>query len=182
LFAAGRIALGASMRAPSVEARHEAYRSARVKVTIFGSGYLGLATRACLAEAGNQVICLDVIQHKIDLLNNGGTPIHEPGLPGITCRNRVAGRPHFTTDATKGGDFGLFHFITVGTPPDEDGSAKLQAETIAQYMDDFKIAVYKPHRPGGHTADKARERTDIGSDPRIGYHFLYAGCGYCCRQ
>jgi len=135
-----------------------------VKVTIFGSGYVGLVTGACLAEVGNQVMCVDVDPAKIDLLNNGGVPIYEPGLDEMVARNRAAGRLHFTTDAARGVDFGLFQFIAVGTPPDEDGSADLQyvlavAETIAQHMSDFKIVVDKSTVPVG-TADKVRERID----------------------
>lgn len=135
-----------------------------MKVTIFGSGYVGLVTGACLAEVGNQVMCVDVDPKKIDLLSNGGVPIYEPGLDEIVARNCAAGRLHFTTDAVRGVDFGLFQFIAVGTPPDEDGSADLQyvltvAETIAQHMGDFKIVVDKSTVPVG-TADRVRERID----------------------
>ena len=117
-----------------------------MKVTIFGSGYVGLVTGACLAEVGNQVMCVDVDPAKIELLNNGGVPIYEPGLDKMVARNRAAGRLHFTTDAKKGVEFGLFQFIAVGTPPDEDGSADLQyvlavAESIATHMNDFRIIV-----------------------------------------
>ncbi len=133
-----------------------------MKVTIFGSGYVGLVTGACLAEVGNHVMCVDVDPAKIDLLNNGGVPIYEPGLDDMIARNRAAGRLHFTTDAKEGVDFGLFQFIAVGTPPDEDGSADLQyvlavAESIARHMEDFKIVVDKSTVPVG-TADKVRER------------------------
>ena len=133
-----------------------------MKVTIFGSGYVGLVTGACLAEVGNQVMCVDVDPAKIELLNNGGVPIYEPGLDKMVARNRAAGRLHFTTDAREGVDFGLFQFIAVGTPPDEDGSADLQyvlavAETIATHANDFKIIVDKSTVPVG-TADKVRER------------------------
>ncbi len=133
-----------------------------MKVTIFGSGYVGLVTGACLAEVGNQVMCVDVDPAKIDLLNNGGVPIYEPGLDKMVARNRAAGRLHFTTDAREGVDFGLFQFIAVGTPPDEDGSADLQyvlavAETIATHANDFKIIVDKSTVPVG-TADKVAAR------------------------
>jgi len=135
-----------------------------VKVTIFGSGYVGLVTGACLAEVGNQVMCVDVDPAKIELLNDGGVPIYEPGLEEMVARNRAAGRLHFTTDAKEGVDFGLFQFIAVGTPPDEDGSADLQyvlavAESVAEHMNDFKIVVDKSTVPVG-TADKVRARID----------------------
>ena len=133
-----------------------------MKVTIFGSGYVGLVTGACLAEVGNQVMCVDVDPAKIELLNNGGVPIYEPGLDKMVARNRAAGRLHFTTDAKKGVEFGLFQFIAVGTPPDEDGSADLQyvlavAESIATHMNDFRIIVDKSTVPVG-TADKVSAR------------------------
>ena len=129
-----------------------------MKVTIFGSGYVGLVTGACLAEVGNHVMCVDVDPAKIDLLNNGGVPIYEPGLTEMIERNRAAGRISFTTDAKEGVDFGLFQFIAVGTPPDEDGSADLQyvlavAETVATHMNGFKIVIDKSTVPVG-TADK----------------------------
>ncbi len=135
-----------------------------MKVTIFGSGYVGLVTGACLAEVGNQVMCVDVDPAKIELLNDGGVPIYEPGLEEMVARNRAAGRLHFTTDAKEGVDFGLFQFIAVGTPPDEDGSADLQyvlavAESVAEHMNDFKIVVDKSTVPVG-TADKVRARID----------------------
>ena len=94
-----------------------------MKVTIFGSGYVGLVTGACLAEVGNHVVCVDVDPAKIDLLNSGGIPIFEPGLEDLVRRNQEAGRLRFTTDARLGIEHGLFQFICVGTPPDEDGSA-----------------------------------------------------------
>ena len=95
-------------------------------VTIFGSGYVGLVTGACLAEVGNNVLCVDVDPEKIALLNAGGVPIFEPGLDEMIQRNREAGRLSFTTDAEAGVKHGLFQFIAVGTPPDEDGSADLK--------------------------------------------------------
>jgi UDPglucose 6-dehydrogenase len=129
-----------------------------MKVTIFGSGYVGLVTGACLAEVGNHVVCVDVDRAKIDLLNGGGVPIFEPGLESMIARNRTAGRLEFTTDARAGVDHGLFQFIAVGTPPDEDGSADLQyvlavARSIAEHMSDYKIVVDKSTVPVG-TADK----------------------------
>ncbi|MGD8956986.1 MAG: UDP-glucose/GDP-mannose dehydrogenase family protein [Chromatiaceae bacterium] len=133
-----------------------------MKITIFGSGYVGLVTGACLAEVGNKVMCIDVDPAKIELLNNGGVPIYEPGLAEMIQRNRAAGRLTFTTDAKAGVDFGRLQFIAVGTPPDEDGSADLQyvlavAESIAEHMSDFKIVVDKSTVPVG-TGDKVAER------------------------
>jgi len=132
-----------------------------MNVTVFGSGYVGLVTGACLAEVGNQVMCVDVDPAKIDLLNGGGIPIYEPGLEDMVARNREAGRLKFTTDAKEGVDFGLFQFIAVGTPPDEDGSADLQyvlavARSVAEHMGEYKVLVDKSTVPVG-TADKVAE-------------------------
>jgi len=133
-----------------------------LRVTIFGSGYVGLVTGACLSEVGNKVMCVDVDPAKIDLLNSGGVPIYEPGLAEMIKRNREAGRLHFTTDAKVGVDFGQIQFIAVGTPPDEDGSADLQyvlnvAESIAKYMSEFKVVVDKSTVPVG-TGDRVAQR------------------------
>ena len=133
-----------------------------MKVTIFGSGYVGLVTGACLAEVGNKVMCVDVDPAKIDLLNSGGIPIFEPGLADMVARNREAGRLMFTTDPKAGVEFGQIQFIAVGTPPDEDGSADLQyvlavAESIAEHMTDFKVVVDKSTVPVG-TGDKVAQR------------------------
>jgi UDPglucose 6-dehydrogenase len=127
-------------------------------VTIFGSGYVGLVTGVCLAEVGNQVLCIDVDPRKIDLLNNGGVPIYEPGLEDMIKHNRESGRLRFSTDAAEGVRHGLFQFIAVGTPPDEDGSADLQyvlavARSIGEHMDSYRIVVNKSTVPVG-TADK----------------------------
>ena len=129
-----------------------------MKVSVFGSGYVGLVTSACLAEVGNHVVCVDIDPEKIDLLNSGGVPIFEPGLEEMIARNRSAGRLIFTTDAQQGVEFGLFQFIAVGTPPDQDGSADLQyvlavAENIAEHMTDYRIVIDKSTVPVG-TADK----------------------------
>ncbi len=131
-----------------------------MKITIVGSGYVGLVTGACLAEVGNQVLCLDVDQSKIDILNGGGIPIHEPGLLEMVRRNRAAGRIAFTTDTAQAVAWGEVQFIAVGTPPDEDGSADLKyvtaaARNIGRHMDGFKIVVDKSTVPVG-TADKVR--------------------------
>jgi UDPglucose 6-dehydrogenase len=129
-----------------------------MKITIIGTGYVGLVTGACLAELGNDVFCLDVDQKKIDLLNNGGIPIHEPGLEEIVARNRAAGRLRFSTDVAASVAHGTLQFIAVGTPPDEDGSADLQyvlaaARNIGRHMKDFKVIVDKSTVPVG-TADR----------------------------
>ncbi len=129
-----------------------------MNVTIFGSGYVGLVTGACLAEVGNQVMCVDVDPVKINRLMQDDIPIYEPGLEEMVSRNRAAGRLHFTTDAKQGAHFGTVQFIAVGTPPDEDGSADLQyvlavAESIATHMQDFKIVINKSTVPVG-TADQ----------------------------
>ncbi|MCG7984335.1 MAG: UDP-glucose/GDP-mannose dehydrogenase family protein [Candidatus Thiodiazotropha lotti] len=135
-----------------------------MKVTVFGSGYVGLVTGACLAEVGNDVVCMDVDSNKIDMLNRGEIPIYEPGLDSMVERNAQSGRLSFTTDVAKAVDHGLFQFIAVGTPPDEDGSADLQyvlavAESIAEHMQDYRVVVDKSTVPVG-TADKVRERIE----------------------
>ena len=141
-----------------------------MNVTIFGSGYVGLVTGACLAEVGNNVMCVDIDPAKIELLNSGGIPIYEPGLEEMVKRNHEAGRLSFTTDPKKGVDHGLFQFIAVGTPPDEDGSADLQyvlsvARSIAEHMNDYKIIVDKSTVPVG-TADKVKEAAQAVLDTR----------------
>ena len=133
-----------------------------MKVTVFGSGYVGLVTGACLADAGNHVVCVDVDEEKTARLNRGEIPIHEPGLEEIIKRNADKGRIQFTTDAEEGVKHGVFQMIAVGTPPDEDGSADLRyvlavAETIGRHMDDYKIIITKSTVPVG-TADKVRAR------------------------
>jgi UDPglucose 6-dehydrogenase len=130
-------------------------------VTIFGSGYVGLVTGACLAEVGNNVLCIDVDPDKIALLNGGGIPIFEPGLEDMVKKNREAGRLSFSTDAAAGVAHGLFQFISVGTPPDEDGSADLQhvlavARTVGEHMSSYRIVVDKSTVPVG-TADKVAD-------------------------
>jgi UDPglucose 6-dehydrogenase len=135
-----------------------------MRVTIFGSGYVGLVTGACLAEAGNHVICVDVDAAKIARLNRGEVPIHEPGLDVLIKRNAEAGRLEFTTEAAKGIEHGLFQIIAVGTPPDEDGSADLRyvlaaARTIATHMNRYAIVITKSTVPVG-TADKVRQEIE----------------------
>ena len=129
-----------------------------MKITIIGTGYVGLVTGACLAELGNDVFCLDVDQSKVDILNNGGIPIHEPGLEDVVARNRAAGRLKFSTDLAASVAHGDVQFIAVGTPPDEDGSADLQyvlaaARNIGKHMTGFKVIVDKSTVPVG-TAGK----------------------------
>ncbi|MEL6367291.1 MAG: UDP-glucose/GDP-mannose dehydrogenase family protein [Pseudomonadota bacterium] len=133
-----------------------------MKLTIFGSGYVGLVTGACMAEIGNDVVCVDIDQSKIDRLNAGKVPIYEPGLDAYIERNRAAGRLSFTTDAELGVAHGTLQFIAVGTPPDEDGSADLQyvlavAKTIATHMDDYKVVIDKSTVPVG-TADRVHAK------------------------
>ncbi|MBY8608922.1 MAG: UDP-glucose/GDP-mannose dehydrogenase family protein [Burkholderia sp.] len=135
-----------------------------MKITIIGTGYVGLVTGACLAEIGHDVFCLDVDQRKIDILNNGGMPIHEPGLLDIIARNRVAGRLRFSTDIEASVAHGEIQFIAVGTPPDEDGSADLQyvleaARNIGRHMTGFKVIVDKSTVPVG-TAQRVHAVVD----------------------
>jgi UDPglucose 6-dehydrogenase len=145
-----------------------------MRVTIFGSGYVGLVTGACLADAGNHVICVDVDAAKIERLNRGDVPIHEPGLDALIKRNAEAGRLEFTTDAVKGIEHGLFQLIAVGTPPGEDGSADLRhvlavARTIGTHLNRYCIVITKSTVPVG-TADKVRaelERTLSGRGAKV---------------
>jgi UDPglucose 6-dehydrogenase len=135
-----------------------------MRVTIFGSGYVGLVTGACLADAGNHVVCVDVDAGKIERLNRGEVPIHEPGLDALIKHNAQAGRLEFTTDAARGIEHGLFQLIAVGTPPDEDGSADLRyvlsaAQTVATHMNRYCVVVTKSTVPVG-TADKVRRRIE----------------------
>jgi UDPglucose 6-dehydrogenase len=132
-----------------------------MRITIFGSGYVGLVTGACLADAGNHVVCVDVDERKIAMLTQGGLPIHEPGLDAVVKRNFEAGRLRFTTSAQEGVQHGLFQLIAVGTPADEDGSADLQyvlavASSIGEHMTEYKVVITKSTVPVG-TADKVRD-------------------------
>ena len=131
-----------------------------MKITVVGTGYVGLVSGTCLAEVGNDVLCLDVDPAKIKILEDGGIPIHEPGLLEMVRRNVAAGRLKFTTDIPKAVAFGDVQFIAVGTPPDEDGSADLQyvvaaARNIGKYMSTYKVVVDKSTVPVG-TADKVK--------------------------
>jgi UDPglucose 6-dehydrogenase len=132
-----------------------------MKITVIGTGYVGLVTGACLADVGNDVMCLDVDARKIATLEAGGIPIHEPGLAEIVRRNREAKRLRFTLDPAAATAHGSVQFIAVGTPPDEDGSADLQyvlqaARSIGRHMQDYRIVVDKSTVPVG-TADKVRQ-------------------------
>ena len=140
-----------------------------MRLTIFGSGYVGLVQGACMAEMGNHVVCYDIDEDKIARLNDGEIPIYEPGLEAYVERNVEAGRLEFTTDVKKAVDHGLFQFIAVGTPPDEDGSADLKhvlavARAIGENMEDYRIVVDKSTVPVG-TADKVKaEITSVLED------------------
>ena len=125
-----------------------------MKITVVGTGYVGLVSGTCLAEVGNDVLCLDVDPEKIRILEEGGIPIYEPGLQEMVRRNVAAGRLHFTTDVERAVRHGIIQFIAVGTPPDEDGSADLQyvvaaARNIGRLMTDYKVVVDKSTVPVG---------------------------------
>ncbi len=211
-----------------------------MKITIFGTGYVGLVTGACLADVGHNVLCMDVDQGKIEKLKNGQIPIYEPGLDNIVKHTVEAGRLSFTTDTEEAVRHGTLQFIAVGTPPDEDGSADLQYVTDPEFLKEGAAIndFMKPDRiVVGTDSERAAEllrevyypfnrnhdrmifmdlrsaeltkyaansmlatkisfmneianlaerlgadieavRRGIGSDPRIGYHFIYPGCGY----
>ena len=131
-----------------------------MKVTVFGSGYVGLVTAACLADAGNDIVCVDVDERKVEMLSRGEVPIHEPGLEPIVQRNLASGRLSFTRDAALGVAHGVFQLIAVGTPPDEDVSADLRhvlavARTIGEHMREYKLVITKSTVPVG-TGDRVR--------------------------
>ncbi len=131
-----------------------------MKITVVGTGYVGLVTGACLADAGNHVFCLDVDANKVDALNRGDVPIFEPGLAPIVERNRKAGRIVFSTDVVASVAHGELQLIAVGTPPDEDGSADLRhvlaaARAIGRTMSGYRVVATKSTVPVG-TADKVR--------------------------
>ncbi len=132
-----------------------------MNITVHGTGYVGLVTGACMADAGNHVICVDVDEAKIRALNEGRITIYEPGLDDIVTRNVAAGRLTFTMNIPEAVRSSLFQFIAVGTPPDESGSADVQyvldvARAVAQAMDDYKVVVTKSTVPVG-TAMSIRE-------------------------
>jgi UDPglucose 6-dehydrogenase len=141
-----------------------------MKITVIGTGYVGLVSGTCLAEVGNDVLCLDVDANKIAILNGGGIPIYEPGLEDMVKRNVAAGRLRFTTDVEASVHHGEIQFIAVGTPPDEDGSADLQyvvaaARSIGKHMTEYKLVVDKSTVPVG-TADKVRAALQEELDAR----------------
>jgi len=132
-----------------------------MKLTMIGAGYVGLVSGACLADVGNEVMCLDLDAAKIARLQAGEIPIHEPGLEDVVRRNVAARRLSFTTDAAQAVAFGAVQFIAVGTPPGEDGSADLQhvleaARNIGRHMTSYKLVVDKSTVPVG-TADQVRQ-------------------------
>ncbi len=132
-----------------------------MRVTVFGSGYVGLVTGTCLADAGNHVVCVDIDEAKVALLNSGGVPIYEPGLEALVASNRTTGRLSFTTDIASAVDHGDVIFIAVGTPPDENGSADLKhvlavARSIGQHLTGFKTVADKSTVPVG-TAERVSD-------------------------
>ena len=131
-----------------------------MKITIIGSGYVGLVTGACLADAGNHVFCLDLDERKVATLNEGGVPIYEPGLDAVIARNRDSGRITFSSDVAASVAHGEIQMIAVGTPQDEDGSADMRyvvaaARAIGRHMDGYRLVVTKSTVPVG-TADRVR--------------------------
>lgn len=129
-----------------------------MKITVFGSGYVGLVTGTCFAEMGNHVMCVDIDAARVERLTAGECPLFEPGLPKLLAKNLAEGRLQFTTDAKSAVEHGDVLFIGVGTPPEEDGSADLQyvlqvAKTIGEHLNDYKVVVNKSTVPVG-TADK----------------------------
>lgn len=132
-----------------------------MKISVIGSGYVGLVSGACLAELGNDVVCLDVDPRKIEILNSGGVPIYEPGLEDIIKSNVASGRLRFTTNVAESVAHGLVQMIAVGTPSGEDGSADLQyviaaARAIGHNMTEYRVIVDKSTVPVG-TADKVKQ-------------------------
>jgi UDPglucose 6-dehydrogenase len=131
-----------------------------MKITVNGTGYVGLVSGTCLADVGNDVLCFDVDVEKIRILREGGIPIYEPGLEAMVKKNVAAGRLRFTTNIEEAVAHGVLQFIAVGTPPDEDGSADLQyvvaaARNIGRHMQGYKVVVDKSTVPVG-TGDKVR--------------------------
>jgi len=132
-----------------------------MKITIYGAGYVGLVSGSCLADVGNEVLCVDVSAERVAALNDGEIPIFEPGLSGVIKRNRESGRLRFTTDAAEAVAHGELQFVAVGTPPAEDGSADLKyvlevARTIGRHMTEHRVVVNKSTVPVG-TADQVSD-------------------------
>jgi len=150
-----------------------------MKISVVGTGYVGLVTGTCFAELGNDVICSDIDQKKIAVLNNGGVPIYEPGLEELIERNVKEGRLLFTTDVADSVKQGEIVFIAVGTPPGEDGSADLKyvkdvARTIADNIEQYKIIVNKSTVPvgtgdivSGIIREKYQGEFDVVSNPEF---------------
>ena len=135
-----------------------------MKITIIGTGYVGLVSGACFADLGNDVLCLDVDEKKIRILEQGGVPIYEPGLESLVRHNAAAGRLRFTTSVEEAVAHGAVQFIAVGTPPDQDGSADLRyvlaaARNIGRHMNEYRVVVDKSTVPVG-TAERVRAVID----------------------
>jgi len=125
-----------------------------MKIAVLGSGYVGLTTGACLAETGNDVICVDILEERVELLKRGEVPFFEPGLAALVSRNLDEGRLSFTTDVSGAVRASRIIFIAVGTPPGDDGSADLQyvlaaARDIGRAMDGGRIVITKSTVPVG---------------------------------
>ena len=141
-----------------------------MKITVIGTGYVGLVTGACMSDVGMDVVCVDVNKTKIDNLNRGILPIYEPGLDAIVARNVAAGRLQFSTDLKASIQGSEAAFIAVGTPPGEDGSADLQyvlavAEGIGSSISDYIVVITKSTVPVG-TAEKVRGALKAALDSR----------------
>jgi len=141
-----------------------------MRVTVFGTGYVGLVTGACLADVGNHVVCVDIDEEKVARLNRGEVPIYEPGLDAVISRAREAGRLSFTTDPVLGVSHGLFQFIAVGTPDGGDGAADLKsvlavARTIGEELNDYRVVITKSTVPVG-TADRVKAEIQAALDRR----------------
>ncbi len=159
-----------------------------MNITIYGSGYVGLVTAACLAQAGNHVLCVDVDEKRIEQLKQGIIPIHEPGLQELVQSSLKNGHIEFTTIAEKGTEHGLLQFIAVGTPPDEDGSADLRnvmavANSIGQSINEYRVVVCKSTVPVGTASNVSevirqqlkRRNLQIGFDVVSNPEFLKEG-------
>ncbi len=145
-----------------------------MKLSVVGTGYVGLVTGACLADVGNDVLCVDLDATKVDMLRDGLVPIYEPGLQDMVRRNIAAGRLRFTTHPAEGAAFGVPQFIAVGTPPDEDGSADMShvlaaALAIGRHMDGYRLVINKSTVPVG-TARRVTETIDRGLAARGAVH------------
>src|SRR5665213_1200673 len=164
-------------RRPRIDPPGARTRKNRMKVSIIGTGYVGLVTGACLADVGNEVLCLDVDQRKIAMLKGGEIPIFEPGLKEVVRANVASGRLAFTTDPRESALHARLQMIAVGTPPGEDGSADLRyvlaaARGIARDMDGPRVVVDKSTVPVG-TADKVRSAIAAALAERGAKHPFY---------